>query len=152
MKFRGLIYLVFIFCISTSFSQQRIKNIQVEIEYYTEKETPLKFFNASEDSYNLNLLFGELKELDFQLMLRMEDELSSEETYVLFSDVTYLDLGFSYKAGPIIVSLSIENLLNFESRAFAIEGSLEKSFGKMDRVIYTHEADFMVNTALTYNF
>lgn len=152
MKLRRLIYLIFILCTSNAFSQQRSKHVQVEIVDYEEEQIPSKFFNTSEYLYQLNVLSGNLKGLDFQLMFRVEDKLSSEETYALFSEVTFFDLEFSHRIGPIKVSWAIENLLNFNSPAFAIEGSLERNHGVIHTVSYRHEADFMTSTALTYNF
>lgn len=152
MKLRHLTFLTFFMCTCGVFSQQIIKNIHVDIEYYNENEIDLMFLNSSEDEYQLNMLSGTYKNLEFQFSFRMEDELTSEETYTLFSEVAFFDMKLKYQLGPIGVSWAIENLLGFNSPAFAIEASLERDFGVIDTVNFAHEAEFMVNAALTYNF
>lgn len=138
-------------CMGSIFSQQRFKNIHTEVEYSTEKEINLYFLDSSDDLYQLNLLSGKHSDLDFQLRVRMEDELSSEEEYKL-SEMTFLDLQVNFQIGVLGVRLAIENLINFNNRDFAIEGSLEKDFGGFQTVYFGHEADFLLSTALTYNF
>lgn len=152
MSSKHIIYLFFMLCMGTVFSQQRIKNINIEIEYYPEKEISLVFFGSSDDLYQLNLISGKHRDLDFQFKIRMEDELTSEEAYKLLSDVAFFDLQVSYEIGAFGMSWAIENLFNFNNPAFAIEGSIERSSGGIDTVYYTHEADFMLSTALSYNF
>lgn len=152
MKLRHLTFFIFLMCTGSVFSQQGIKSIRVDIEYYTEKEVKLDLFNSAEDLYQLKLLSGKYKDLEFQFRARMEDELNSEESYVLFSEVAFFDMQFSYQIGPVGVSWAIENLLGFNSPAFAIEASLERDYGVIDTVNFAHEADFLISTALTYNF
>lgn len=152
MSSKHLTYLFFMLCMGTVFSQESIKTIHFEIEYYAEKEINLAFLGSSDDFYQMDLMSGIYKDLDFQLKVRMEDELSSEEAYKLLSHVTFLDLQVNYQIGALGVSLAIENLINFNNRAFAIEGFLEKGFGGIQTVYFAHEADFLLSTALTYNF
>lgn len=152
MKLRLLTIFFFMICISTCFSQQRIKNVHVEIEYYPENETSLRFFEALEDTYQVNLFSGEKNDLGFSVRFRMEDELSSEENYVMLLEVAFFDLEFNHRIGPFEMTWTVENLLNFNSPGFAIEGSLERESAVMDTVIFTHEADFMLSSALTYSF
>ena len=152
MKLRHLTYLTFILCIGTTFAQQRIKNIHVEIEYYVDEERPVKLLNAADDPYQVNLLSGAFKDLGLQLNFRMEDELTSEDTYTLFSEVSFFDLRLNYQIGKVGISWVLENLINYNSTSFAIEGSQEREYGVIDTVIFAHEADFMMSTALTYNF
>ncbi len=152
MKLRYLIYLFFMIYVVTGFSQQRIKIVHVEIEYYPENETSFRFFEASEDSYQVNLFSGNQHDLDLSIRFRMEDELSSEERYVVLSEVAYFDLEFNHRLGPFGMTWAIENLLNFNSPTFAIEGSRERDSAVIDKVIFAHEADFMLSTALTYSF
>ena len=152
MKLRHLIYVLFMIYMGTTFSQQRIKNVHVEIEYYPENETSFRFFEASEDSYQVNLFSGEKNDLDLSIRFRMEDELSSEERYVVLSEVAYFDLEFNHRLGPFGMTWATENLLNFNSPSFAIEGFLERDSAVIDKVTFAHEADFMLSTALTYSF
>ena len=139
-------------CMTTCFSQQRIKNIHVEIEYYVENETSFRFFETSEDSYQANLFSGKKNDLDLSIRFRMEDELSSEKRYVVLSEVTFFDLEFNHRLGPFGMTWTIKNLLNYSSPGFAIEGSRERDSAIMDTVSFTHEADFMLSSALTYRF
>lgn len=152
MKYRYLTYLSFLMCMGSAFSQQLIKNIHIEIEYYEEKEISFGFFTASEDSYQLNMLAGSLKDLNFQLLFRMEDELTSEENYSLIADITFFDLEISYNLGPLGVSWAIENLLGFNNPGFAIEGSRERDFGTIETISFMHEADFRLSSTLSYKF
>ena len=152
MKLRHLTYLAFILCIGTTFAQQRIKNIHVEIEYYLDEERPVKLLNVADDPYQVNLLSGAFRDLGLQFNFRMEDELTSEDTYTLFSEVSFFDLRLNYQIGKVGISWVLENLINYNSTSFAIEGSQEREYGVIDTVIFAHEADFMMSTALTYNF
>ena len=152
MNLRHLIYFFFMICMSTCFSQQKIKNVHVEIEYYPENETAFRFFEASGDSYQVTLFSGEKNDLDLSIKFRMEDELSSEERYAVLSEITFFDLEFNHRLGPFGMTWAIENLLNFNSPGFAIEGSLERDSVVMDPVTFAHEADFMLRSALTYRF
>lgn len=152
MKLRHLIYFFFMICMSTCFSQQRIKNIDVEIEYYPESEISFGFFEASEDPYQVDLFRGKNNDIDFLIRFRMEDELSSEQRYAVLSEVAFFDLEFKYGLGPFGMTWAIENLLNFNSPSFVIEGSLERSSAVIDGVTFAHEADFMLSTVLSYQF
>ena len=152
MKLRHFTYFFFMICMTTCFSQQRIQNIHVEIEYYSENETSFRFFGASGDSYQVNLFSGEKKDLDVSIRFRMEDELSSEESYVVLSEIAFFDLEFNHRLGPFMMMWSIENLLNFNSPGFAIEGSRERDSAAMDTVTFAHEADFLLSSARTYSF
>ena len=152
MRFRHLTYLAFLMCMGSAFSQQLIKNIHIEIEYYEEKEISFGFFTASEDSYQLKMLAGSLKDLNFQLLFRMEDELTSEEKYNLIADITFFDLEISHKLGPFGLSWAIENLLGFNNPAFAIEGSRERDLGAIETLTFVHEADFRLTSTLSYRF
>lgn len=139
-------------CVGNLFSQERIKNIRIEIEYYAEKEINLNFLGNSDDLYQLDLMSGNYKNLDFQFKFRMEDELTSEEVYKLLSHVTFFDLKISYQLGQFGLSWAIENLINFNNPVFAIEGSRERGLAGINTVHFAHEADFLLSTALTYNF
>ncbi|MFD2517534.1 hypothetical protein [Salinimicrobium flavum] len=152
MKGHYLTYFFFMICMGTSFSQHQIKNVHVEIEYYGENETSFRFFEASEDLYQVNLFSGKQNDLDLSIKFRMEDELSSEERYAVVSEVAYFDLEFNHRLGPFGMTWAIENLLNFNSPGFDIEGSLERDSVVMDTVTFAHEADFMLSSRLTYNF
>lgn len=134
------------------FSQEQIKDVSKDFEFYLEKEITLGFLYVSEDSYQFNLISGNFNNLDFQLKIRMEEELSSEEQYNFFSEVTFFDMLLTYQKGPVGVALGIINMLGFNSPSFAIEGSFENEGEVVNNVHFTHEADFMVSTVLIYNF
>ncbi|TBW30240.1 hypothetical protein [Gramella sp. KN1008] len=152
MKLRYLTYFFFVISISTCFSQQRIKNVHVVVEYYAENEKSFRFFEASEDLFQVGVLSGEMNNFDISVNFRMEDELSSEAGYTVFSEVAYFDLQLNHKLGPFNISWSIENLLNSNSPSFAIEGSLERASPVIETVTFAHEADFLISSAISYRF
>jgi hypothetical protein len=50
------------------------------------------------------------------------------------------------------INMTIENLLGFNNKNFAIEPDLEKGIGSMENILFTHEADFLVSARIAYNF
>lgn len=152
MKLRQLTYFLFMISMSTCFSQQPTKNVQLEIASHLENEPYFRFFKASEDPFQVNLLSGEENNFDILFRFRMEDELSSEARYAMLAEVAYFDLELNHRLGPFGVTWSIKNLLNFNSATFAIEGSLERASAVIDTVTFAHEADFMISSALSYRF
>lgn len=151
MKLRHFTYFLFLLFVGTASSQKGIKSIKVEIEYYAEEENPVEFFKAAEDIYQLTLLSGQFKNLAINFRVRIEDELTSEETYVVLSDVSFFDFQLGHRLGPLAVTWSVENLLGWNNREFAIEGYLEGE-GVTSSAQFAHEADFMVSTAISYRF
>ena len=152
MILRRLTYLFFLLFIGTASSQERIKNIKVEIEYYPVEELPVKFFKAAEDSYQFSFLSGKYKDVDLNFYVRMEDELNSEETYSFLSDVSFFDLRLDHRLGRVEVTWAIENLLNWNNREFAIEGYMEREEGIIQHENFAHESDFLLSTAISYKF
>lgn len=142
----------FIMYSGSVFSQELIKDVSGDFKFHLEKEVSFDFFNLSEDFYQFNLISGNFNNLDFQLKARMEDELSSEEQYNFFSEVTFFDMLLTYQKGPVGLSLAIINLLGFNSPDFAIEGFYENERGEVKNVQFAHEAEFMMSIVLTYNF
>jgi len=108
--------------------------------------------NNNEITYQVCLISKEIKSFDFNINLRVEDELTSEEQYNLLKDISFFDVSISYQLGSFSISTSIENTLNFNNDGFAIEPSLERQYNVIDEVSFAHEADFVINTAITFNF
>jgi len=108
--------------------------------------------NNNEITYQVCLISKEIKSFDFNINLRVEDELTSEEQYNLLKDISFFDVSISYQLGSFSISTSIENTLNFNNDVFAIEPSLERQYNVIDEVSFAHEADFVINTAITFNF
>ena len=152
MKSRNLTFFLALLFSSSAFSQEGIKNIKVEIEYYPVNERSAEFFKAAEDSYQVSLFSGRSKVFDLNFRMRMEDELTSEENYRFLSEVSFFDLQLDHRLGPFAVTWSVVNLLNWNNPEFEIEGYLEGDDKSSERVNFAHEADFLLSTAISYRF
>lgn len=152
MKFRILVLVVLSLFINRSYSQVLIAAENNETEFKMDKAQFFYVTQNNEIAYQVCLISKEIKNFGFNINLRVEDELTSEESYVLLNDVTFFDVSISYQFGPFSISTSIENTLNSDNRNFAIEPSLERQYNVIDEVTFTHEADFVINTAIAFNF
>jgi len=153
MKLRILIFVLLSLLINISYSQVFIEFNNNEREFNLDKT---QFLMVTEDNneitYQVCLICKEIKGLGFNINLRVEDEISSEENYVILNDVTFFDVSVSYQLGPFSISTTIENALNYGNKEFAVEPSLERQNHIIDNVSFAHEADFVINTAITFKF
>lgn len=139
-----------LFSMSILIAQQTEKP-KMEWTFNTEFDN-ISVFNIQDVSYQYSLLSGAYKKWSCNFNFRLEDQLTSENTYVLLNDVSFFDVQFSYSLGAIQIGLFIENLLGFNNNQFSIEPNLERRFGVADTVFFTHEANFLIGSSFTYNF
>ncbi|NJW53067.1 hypothetical protein [Salinimicrobium oceani] len=152
MKFQYVFLMIFCMWQGNIFGQESSVNRPIEIKTPAETKSLWQTIYFAEDEFQLNLVSWNHNIFDVKLKLRMEDELSSEENYRILSQVSFFDLEWNYRIGPVSISWSVENLLNMNSPEFAIEGNLERDLWTGDRVIFEHASDFRVNTAISYSF
>ena len=153
MKFRILIFVFLSLLMNKSYSQPLLDVEKTGSEFNLNKtQFLLVAENNNEITYQVCLISKEIKSFDFNINLRVEDELTSEEQYNLLKDISFFDVSISYQLGSFSISTSIENTLNFNNDVFAIEPSLERQYNVIDEVSFAHEADFVINTAITFNF
>ncbi|HMC02248.1 MAG TPA: hypothetical protein VKN14_14510 [Flavobacteriaceae bacterium] len=153
MKFRILIFVFLSLLMNKSYSQPLLDVEKTGSEFNLNKtQFLLVAENNNEITYQVCLISKEIKSFDFNINLRVEDELTSEEQYNLLKDISFFDVSISYQLGSFSISTSIENTLNFNNDGFAIEPSLERQYNVIDEVSFAHEADFVINTAITFNF
>lgn len=113
----------------------------------------ITFMNTLDDySYQVNLTSIDVAPFFIAFNLRVEDELTSEETYQLLKQVSFFDVQLSYTFTGFEFQLTVENLLGLNNNNFAIEPSLERGIGSMENILFTHEADFLVSARIAYNF
>ena len=118
-----------------------------------DKKNTITFFNSVEDySYQFNVSSFEIARISCSINVRLEDELTSEETYKLFEQVSFFDVSLAYTLNAFEFSMGIENLLGFNNNNFAIEPNLEQGNSNMENILFTHEADFLVSARIAYNF
>ncbi|WP_242086696.1 hypothetical protein [Aestuariivivens sediminis] len=108
--------------------------------------------NLVEPTYQIGILSSVVHGISCQLKVRVEDELTSEETYVLFQEVSFVDMELTYTISDFQIGFFIENLLDFGDARFAIEPNLERHAGVADMVYFTHEAQFLAGINMIYNF
>lgn len=99
------------------------------------------------NTYQVTLGVLENKKLTANFNLRVEDELSSEETYILINDIAFFDLSFNYKFNKFNLNFQFDNVLGYASNEFDIEPNLVNS-----NVFFSHEANFLFSTSIVYKF
>ena len=151
MKTQFLIY-ISLFLISIHCDAQNLLEKNNDVERNFNIEFGYKsFFNVSEITYLANIASMDSGIFSSSLNFRLEDELLSDETYVLLKDMTFLDVQFNVALGALQLGLFIENLLGFNNSDFAIEPVLDRDYGT-DMVYFTHEPNFLVGVSIVYNF
>jgi hypothetical protein len=113
----------------------------------------VSYFNATDDgSYQFNVFSYNKAQFTCVFNVRVEDELTSEETYKWFKHISFFDVNFYYTFKAFELNMTIENLLGVNNNNFAIEHNVEKGIGNMQNILFTHEADFLVSARIAYNF
>lgn len=108
----------------------------------------LEIMTFSDDlSYQLNILNFSSSTFSGGLSFRLEDELYANEDYILWQEVNFLDLNFNYAINAVNFSLSIENILNFNDRDFAIAPDVFDN-----NAVFIQEDDFLISASISYNF
>ncbi len=124
-------------------------------QYINNNETTTKtitFVNTLDESFQFNIIQLEKESLSCSINFRMEDELSSEETYQLFNEVAFFDINLAYTFKAFEFNIIVENILGANNNNFAIEPNLEKGNGSMENIVFAHEADFLLSASIVYNF
>jgi hypothetical protein len=119
---------------SSVFKHYTIENIVTEtIDYY---------------SYTIEVFNFETNALSFEMNVRVEDELNSEDTYTILNDISFLDFNINYKVGGFDIALQFENVLNYKDNNFAIEPNLTDN----NTIIFSHEANVLLTASIVYSF
>lgn len=134
-----------------------ILKIQAQVAPFESNEiapsSTITFLNTFEDySYQFNLVSVDKTQFSCAISLRVEDELTSEQRYLLFKEASFFDVNLTYTFAAFDINMTIENLLGFNNKNFAIEPNLEQGVGSMENILFTHEADFLVSARIAYNF
>lgn len=150
---RQLCLLAFLIVGFFNMNGQQLINSKLELAPLTEFNKISFFnFNNNEVTYQINVASGTIEKFNYNFSFRLEDDVTSKATYVLLNDIAFFDFRFAYILGAIQIGCFIENLLGFNNNEFAIEPNLERLFGIADSIYFTHEANFLIGTSITYNF
>ena len=144
---KSLLFCIVFLC-TFNVNAQEILRVSQEPVFTQRIETT--FFNAAEELYQVNLVSKSYKRFSCLINFRMEDELTSDSTYSLLNEVTFFDFKLNYELGAFGLNMIINNLLSFNDPNFAIEPIRDSNI--IGDVYFSHEANFLVSTCITYNF
>lgn len=128
-------------------AQYNIKNINHFDNDLESGFENLTFQNIDFNTYQVSFFKAEYSNFSSTLSMRIEDEINSEDTYVLLNDISFLDINFNYSIGLLDFRLTLENLLNINDNGFAIEPYLDNNI-----VNFSHETNFLLRTSIAYKF
>ncbi len=128
---------------------------QSKINFNFSEETAvnnLSLLNIGIDLYTMQVINYAINDLSFGIKTRIEEDLPYEANAYDYNGFYYLDFGCSYSFGDFNFKLSLENILNLNSKDFSIDPNLETSNGIANAFYLSHEADALVSFAVAYNF
>lgn len=126
-------------------------NDKIESKNFIEGTT-YTFLEPIEDLFQVNIVTLNYNQFSGVFNLRIEDELTSEDNYILLKEITFFDVQLNYKLGPILLFLNVNNLLGFNDNSFAIEPELEQGIGVVNNLIFSQESNFGIHTGIRYTF
>ena len=147
-------------CIWICFLMVCFKSNGQGLKYETDNESykfnveisNMSLASISDITYQANIITGEYRHFSCGVNFRLEDELSSEDIYILLNEVTFFDVQLNYNLGAFNISMTLENLLGFNNSEFAIEPNLDQGLKPIESVYFSHEANFLISTSISYNF
>ena len=142
----SLFYILFLL----TFALKAQQSLNVNLESGFNESPKFSFLNNAEDLFQVNIITSKNKAFSCKLNFRMEDELVSNEAYNLLTEVTFFDFHLNHQLGPFNLSMTIENLLGFNDAGFAIEPMIDQ--GVINEVYFSHEANFLISTSISYTF
>lgn len=165
MKAKLFTYLFFSLCFSQVFSQELSdmnlaqKNTKLtslnDVNFNYSKETIINqfsFLNIGSDAFTIQVINYAISDFSISINTRVEEELPYEIDTYDYEGFYYLDIGCSYNFGNFNFDLTLENILNFNSKDFSIDPNLETSNGIINAFYLSHETDALISLAVAYNF